>query len=128
MRLRVMFGTVKPLARTLLLAYLAAACSTYKVSMAPAAEALARPVPDDARIWMRNGGVVELREVQVKGDSLVGFVRGPSTRFAVELSAVEAVEVKRLNMTRTVLLTAGIAAAAFIAVLAVTAASILAAY
>ena len=125
MHLREMFGTVRLLARTLLLAYLAAACMRYTVSTAPAAETLARPVPDDARVWVRNRGVVELREVQVKGDSVVGFVRGPSTRFAVELSAVDAVEVKRLDMTRTVLLTAGIAAAAFIAVVAVAVANIL---
>lgn len=124
MHLRGMFGTVRLLARTLLLAYLAAACTSYKVSTAPVAETLARPVPDDARVWVRNRGVVELREVQVKGDSVVGFVRGPSTRFAVETSAVDAVEVKSLDMLRTVLLTAGIAAAAFIALLAVAVATL----
>ena len=124
MRISGVLGAVRVFARTLLLAYLATACTSYKVSTAPVAETLARPVPDDARVWVRNRGVVELREVQVKGDSLVGFVRGPSTRFAVEMSAVDAVEVKRLNMTRTVLLTAGIAAAAFIAVLAVAVATL----
>ena len=46
MRLRGTFGTVRLLARTLLLAYLAAACSSYKASTAPVAESLARPVPE----------------------------------------------------------------------------------
>ena len=60
----------------------------------------------------------------MKGDSLVGFVRGPSTRYAVELSAVDAVEVKSLDMTRTVLLTAGIAAGALVALLVAAAATV----
>ena len=123
MRLRRMFGTVTMLARTFLLAYLAAACSTYKVSTAPVAETLAKPV-QEARVTVRGRGVVDLRDVRVNGDSMVGFVRGPSTRFAVETSAVEAVEVKRLDTMRTVLLTAGIVGAAFIALLAAAAATL----
>ncbi len=123
MRLRGTFGRVRLLARTLLLAYLAAACSSYKASTAPVAVTLARPV-QEARVTVRDRGVVQLREVQVKGDSLVGFVRGPSTRYAVELSAVDAVEVKSLDMTRTVLLTAGIAAGALVALLVAAAAAL----
>ena len=116
-------GTVRVLARTLLLAYLAAACTVYKVSTAPVAETLATPVPE-ARVTVRNRGVVELREVQVRGDSLLGFVRGPSTRFAVETSAVDAVEVKSISGPRTVLLTVGIAAGILV-VLGVAAAATL---
>ena len=116
-------GTVRVLARTLLLAYLAAACTVYNVSTAPVAESLARPVPE-ARVTVRNRGVVELRDVQVRGDSLVGFVRGPSTRFAVETSAVDAVEVKSLSVSRTVLLTVGIAAGVLVALLVAAAATL----
>ncbi|MEO7712518.1 MAG: hypothetical protein ABIV10_06325 [Gemmatimonadaceae bacterium] len=107
-------GAVRVFARTLLLAYLAAACTVYKPSTAPVAETLATPVPE-ARVTVRNRGVVELRDVRVIGDSLVGFVRGPSTRFAVETSAVDAVEVKSLSGPRTVLLTVGIAAGVLVA-------------
>ncbi len=121
---RDVFGAMQLFARTLLLAYLASACMRYEVSTVPVAETLARRVPDDARIWVRNRGVVELRDVQVKGDSVVGFVRGSAMRYAVELSTVDAVEVKSLSVTRSVLLTAGIAAAAFIALLAVVVATL----
>ena len=123
MRRTGVLGAVRACARTLLLAYLAAACTVYRVSPAPVAESLARPVPE-ARVTVRNRGVVELRDVQVRGDSLVGFVRGPSTRFAVETSAVDAVEVKSLSVSRTVLLTVGIAAGMLV-VLGVAAAATL---
>ena len=108
MRNSTMFGAVRVFARTLLLAYLAAACTVYRVSAAPSAETRARPL-FEARVTVRNRGVVELRDVQVRGDSLVGFVRGPSTRFAVETSEVEAVEVPSISGPRTLLLTVGIA-------------------
>jgi len=117
-------GAVRLFARTLLLAYLAAACTVYKVSTAPVAETLARPV-FEARVTVRNRGVVELRDVQVRGDSLVGFVRGPSTRFAVETSEVDAVEVPSLSGPRTVLLTVGIAAGVLVALIVATVAKIL---
>ncbi len=116
-------GAVRVFARTLLLAYLAAACTVYKPSTAPVAETLATPVPE-ARVTVRNRGVVELRDVRVIGDSLVGFVRGPSTRFAVETSAVDAVEVKSLSGPRTVLLTVGIAAGVLVALIVAAAATL----
>ena len=118
------FGAVRLFARTLLLAYLAAACTVYKVSTAPVAETLARPV-FEVRVKMRNYGVVDLRDVQVRGDSLVGFIRGPSTRFAVEMSAVDAVEVPSISGPRTVLLTVGIAAGVLVALIVATVAKIL---
>ena len=114
MRRTGVLGAVRVCARTLLLAYLAAACTVYKVSPAPVAETLARPLYE-VRVTVRNRGVVDLREVQVRGDSLVGFVRGPSTRFAVETSEVEAVEVPSISGPRTLLLTLGIAAGVLVA-------------
>ena len=113
MHLRGMFGTVRLLARTLLLAYLAAACTAYHVKTAPVAESLATPARE-ARVTVRNRGIVHLRDVQVKGDSLVGRARGDTARFAVPVSAVEEIEIRGFSLSRTALLTAGIALGAFL--------------
>ena len=119
--MRKLFGGVRLLARTLLLAYLAAACTAYHVKTAPVAETLAVPARE-ARVTVRNGGTFELRDVRVQGDSVVGMDRRQSTRFAVPVSAVQEIEVRETSVSRSLLLGAGIAAGAFavLLILAVT--------
>ena len=123
MSIRGTCGMVRLFARTLLLAYLAAACTAYHAKTAPVPETLATPARE-ARVTLRNGGTFEVRDARVQGDSVVGTVRGQSMRFAVPVSDVQEVEVRETSVSRSLLLGAGIVVGAFAALLALVIATV----
>ena len=89
---------------------LAAACRTWQVAPAPAPMTGQRQLADHAKVRTRDGRLIEMRAVLVKGDSLIGTrVRPSPAREAVALADVESVEVLRVHGLRTAGTVMGIA-------------------
>jgi hypothetical protein len=99
-------GPMRQIARTLVLSYLAVACSTWRVQLEPTAE-LAPPTR--ARISLADSSRIYLRDVRVRSDTLFGRAEGDdSLRMAIPMSAVRKIELQDSNTGHVVAVTGGV--------------------
>ncbi len=112
----------RPLVIPLMLVYFLSGC--YKWSVQPGPLALDE-APERARITLSDGRVVELRSLEIRGDSVVGFAQTESrgrtgqlvwgdTLHTYPLADVTRFEVRKTDVVGTVGLVAGIGAALLI--------------
>ncbi len=79
----------------------------YKWSVRPAA-VVSDEAPEQVRVMLSDGSVVKLRSPEVRGDSIVGWVKGTrdiasaDTLAAYSLADVAAVEVRSTDVLKTV--------------------------
>jgi hypothetical protein len=97
----------RELARLIVLSYLAAACSTWRLQPEPRA-ALASPRAS-VRVALVDGSRLVLRDAQVRTDSLFARTESDdSLRVAIPLSTVRSIEVLEPNTGRVILMTGGV--------------------
>jgi len=96
----------------LMLVCFLAGCSSWRVQPAPATS---HEAPERARITLSDGRVVELRSLEVRGDSVVGVAKTGSNAYAVHyalqaypLADVTKFEVPKDNTRMIVAITAGV--------------------
>jgi len=96
----------------LLLACFLAGCSSWRVQPAPATS---HEAPERARITLSDGSVVELRSLEIRGDSVFGVAKIGSNAYAVHyasqaypLADVTKFEVPKDNTRMIVAITAGV--------------------
>src|SRR4051812_6213622 len=106
------------IARTVLLAYLAAACSTWTGRPAPASATLDPPPPTRFRVTLASGTMIELRDAVVGPDSVLGISEVTGAHVGIPADSVRGIEVRSVDALRTVGLMAGIAATVFVVLVA----------
>ena len=105
----------RPLALVMLICFLS---GCYKWSVQPAPATLDE-APERARITLSDGRVVELRSLEIRGDSVVGFAKTDTwyiwgdTLQTYPLADVTKLEVRKTDGLRTFGLAVGIGAALF---------------
>jgi hypothetical protein len=85
----------------LLLAALAAGCTTWRPQTAPAPQVVAAQSDGSVRVLRRDQSTLVLRHPQVVGDSIVGDAGDPPRRVAVATADVQRLEVRRVSAVRT---------------------------
>jgi hypothetical protein len=83
------------------------ACMTWRP--VPAAQAGTEPIAR-ARLRLRSGAELSLRDVSVRSDSAVGYTAGPRDRRAVPITDVASIERRQLSVGRTAGVVVGAAA------------------
>lgn len=100
--------SLRQLARTVLMCYLAAACTAWHTQPATPQSALAVPA-EIARISLIDGSVFTVREPRVRSDSLFGLDANDQSRhIALPLASVRTVDLLEPSVGRSVALGAGI--------------------
>jgi hypothetical protein len=100
--------SLRRLARTVLLSYLAAACTAWHMQTVSPAEAFAEPVKL-ARVSLADGSMVTIREPRVRSDSLFGRdASDESRRIGIALASIRAVELLEPSKGRSLALGMGI--------------------
>ncbi len=113
----------RPLALVMLICFLS---GCYKWSVQPAPES----TPERARITLSDGRVVELRSLEIRGDSVVGFAKTESrertgqpvwgdTLQTYPLADVTEFEVRKTDRRKTIALVGGLAGIAFLAAMTI---------
>lgn len=105
------------LARTIAIATFAvgAACTTWRPMPVPAPGATSAEVAENARVILKDGTSMELHNVVVRGDSLVGMnASKPNERVAVAIANVDRLDVKKVSAGKTAGLFGGLALGALI--------------
>ncbi len=105
----------RAIARSVLLAHLATACSAWHPQSEPTGIVFAHPV-GRARVVLADGSTVEFRDARVERDSVVARGGRDQGRMAVAISEVRAIEVREGDFTRTALLGIAVIAAYLVAV------------
>jgi len=103
---------------SLALCALTAGCvSSWEPQYGPAPQVAAAQTGNTVRMVTRDRGIVELRNVQVVDDSIVGDTGDPPQRVAVAASNVQVISVRKSNhsSTNTAIITAGVALVAIFA-------------
>ena len=103
---------------TLALCALTAGCvSSWEPQYGPAPQVVASQTGNTVRGVTRDRGIVELRNVQVLDDSIVGDSGEPPQRVALATSNVQVISVRKSNHgpTNTAIITAGVALVAIFA-------------
>jgi hypothetical protein len=83
------------------------ACMTWRP--VPAAQGGTEPIAR-ARLRLRSGAELSLRDVSVRGDSAVGYTDNPHERRAVPITDVASIEQRKLSVGRTAAVVVGVAA------------------
>jgi hypothetical protein len=108
------FGTVVLVATSM------QACMTWGASVQPVAEVLEQKPGSALKVVRADLSTHELRDAWISGDTLRGRRMPGNTDFAVPLTDIRSVEVRRLSATRTLLLIAGLGVTAAIVAEAVS--------
>lgn len=119
---------------TTLIALTTTACSSWHLRPAPtpSAGAGASESISKARVYLRSGSMLDLHDVTVAGDSLVGMT-GPASqadrrRMAVPTANVSSIAVRQVDAGRTALAILAIAGASIVIVGAAACASLASSY
>jgi len=94
----------------LLLAQLSACMTWRPVPGSVAQQTGAEPI-SRARLRLRSGGEITLRDVTVSRDSVIGSTQSPSERRAFPVADVASIDQRKLSVGRTTALVVGTAAA-----------------
>ncbi len=119
----VMHPLFRPLARRALCAALLltqlTACMTWRpVPGALEQQARAEPI-SQARLVLRSGAELPLRDVTVRADSVIGYAGDARERRAVPVADVASIDHRQLSPVRTAAAVGGTAVVAFVVVLGV---------
>jgi hypothetical protein len=100
--------------RPVLCAWLAAACATWTPRQFDSSPGGGTYVPGVARVTLRDSTRLELRDVRVTTDSVVGFVRsyGQAIRTGVVTSSVASIHERQISATKTLVLLGALGAVA----------------
>ncbi len=101
----------------------------YKWSVQPTS-AISDEAPERVRITLSDGTVVELRSLEIRGDSVVGFAKSESTTHTGQpvwgdtlqtypLADVTEFEVRKTDRRKTIALVGGLAGIAFLAAMTI---------
>jgi hypothetical protein len=87
-----------------------AACMTWRPVLATSDQQADTEPIARARLRLRSGAELSLRDVRVRGDSVVGYAGDPRERRAVPIADVASIERRRLSVGRTAGIVVGAAA------------------
>jgi hypothetical protein len=78
-----------------------AACSTWRVDTRPAPEALAAEKPRTVRLFLKTGARVQLHDVSLVGDSVVGLTQSPVRPWPIERVAVATSDIAQVEFLKS---------------------------